>query len=181
MQRTAIADTSIIATWLKLLRWDLDIFQFLPNIAETVLVPQEVKIEIERYAPALQRPVEIQWLLRQIEENSFFKLCTTYDSVDLDFLKSLNKVDAGEAETTAQAKKLNYNWIWIDDRKCLPELKKHLGHFHFHNSLVVLHILNQSQLLPDSVAAFTTLNKAYNYSYQQYYSAAAIAHQWINI
>ena len=36
MQRIAIADTSIIATWLKLLRWDLNVFELLPNIAQIV-------------------------------------------------------------------------------------------------------------------------------------------------
>ncbi len=178
----AILDTSLIATWLKLKnRTGLNLFELLPNIMQYALVPQQVVCEIEAYAPLGERPEHLRRFLDEVgtAETSFFRLCTTFDNIVLEEIKTLPRVDGGEAEALAQSSKVAVNWILIDDKRCLPALKKRFLDTDFHNSLVVLYILAQAQLLPNSEKTFSDLNIVYNYSAKQKTQALQMANEWL--
>ncbi len=180
-QKPAIIDTSAISSWIKLQRRGIDIFQLLPNIMPYVLIPEKIVAEIEAYSPELERPRDFQSFLGKVgsAETSFFRLCTTLDSIVLEELLQLPRVDGGEAEALAQSSKRKINWILIDDKKCLPELKKVFPDVHFHNSLILLAILAATKLLPEHEKVFDELNKVYNYNPKQKEDALRIANKWL--
>jgi predicted nucleic acid-binding protein len=180
--RVAILDASAIATWLKLQR-HINLFELLPNIMQYALVPEKVVNEIENYAPIHQRPEQLNRFLSNIgtTETSFFRLCTALDNIILEEISCLPKVDGGEAEAVAQGSKIGVNWILIDDRKCLPALTQVFQDYSFHNSLVLVAILAETQLLPDADTAFEKLNKVYNYNKKQKEQALKDAKKWLGI
>lgn len=176
----AILDTSFIATLLKLQR-HFNMFELLPNILEYALVPERVVAEIEAFAPEGARPEHLQRFLDNIgtAETSFFRLCASLDNLILEEIKTLPHVDGGEAEALAQSSKIHINWILIDDKRCLPALKVVFPDTNFHNSLVVLAILAQTELLPDREQAFVSLNKVYNHNAKQKVAALETAEKWL--
>jgi predicted nucleic acid-binding protein len=180
--RVAILDASAIATWLKLEK-HINLFELLPNIMQYALVPEKVINEIENYAPIGQRPEQLNRFLSDIgtTETSFFRLCTALDTIILEEVSCLPKVDGGEAEAVAQGSKTGVNWILIDDKKCLPALTQVFQHYYFHNSLVLMAILAQTQLLPEPDLAFEKLNKVYNYNKKQHLQALEDAKKWLQI
>lgn len=178
--RVAILDTSFISTLLKLQR-HLDLFELLPNILEYVLIPEKVVAEMEAIAADGARPEHLQRFLNNIgtAETSFFRLCTSLDNIILDEIQTLPHVDGGEAEALAQSSKIHVNWILIDDKRCIPALKVVFPDTNFHNSLVVLAILAQTELLPDSEQAFISLNRVYNHNAKQKVAALETAEKWL--
>jgi predicted nucleic acid-binding protein len=180
--KIAILDTSAIATWLKLQK-HINIFDLLPNIMQYALVPQKVVTEIADYAPLREMPELFQSFINRVgtSATSFFRLCTTIDDAILQQISPLLHVDAGEAEAAAQASKTNINWILIDDKQCLPALKNVFSDYSFHNSITVLSILAQTQLLPEPDNAFEKLNKVYNFNAQQKQQAIQLANKWLGL
>lgn len=112
-------------------------------------------------------------------EGGFYKLCTSYDSVVLNEISLLSKVDSGEAETVAQSLSLDSNWILIDAKKCLKELQPRYPHIRFHNSNVILQMLSEVALIPDTESAFQVLNRVYNFNDQQKEDARNEAQAWL--
>jgi predicted nucleic acid-binding protein len=158
------------------------LFELLPNIAEYALVPQKVIEELENYKVEGERQTTMQRFLDRVsDENGFFRLCTALDAVILEQISQLHKVDDGEAEALAQNSVVQTNWILIDDKQCLPALTNTFPQVHFHNSLVVLAILAQTQLLPDVDKTFDDLNRVYNFNPRQKQQALRQAQQWLQI
>ncbi len=179
----AVIDTSAISSWFKLQRRGLNVFDLLPNLMPYALIPQKVVCEVEAHSPEMERPNDFQWFINNVgtNETSFFRLCTASDSVILQELIKLPKVDGGEAEAAAQSNKIAVNWLLIDDKKCLPQLQKVFPDFHFHNSLTLFSILEQTALLPNPEEAFAQLNKVYNYNTAQRRQAMQTAEQWLRL
>ena len=181
MKKVALFDTSIIVTWINLSKYT-DLFELLPNIAEYALVPQKVVEELQNYqAQGEQLMLTQRFLDRISDENGFFRLCTALDSIVYAQITQLPKVDNGEAETVAQNSVVQTDWILIDDKQCIYPLSQTFPQIHFHNSIVVLVILAQTQLLPDADTAFSNLNRVYNFTERQKKQALLQAKQWLQI
>jgi predicted nucleic acid-binding protein len=120
----ALMDTSFFANCLKLKHHGINIFPALSMLVEYILVPIEIKNEVERFRPPETRPEEINDFLNDLEvlENGFFRICSTYDTMLLRELESL--VDKGEAELVAQAQKIENYWIWIDNSRDVAKIER---------------------------------------------------------
>jgi predicted nucleic acid-binding protein len=181
MKKVALFDTSTIVTWINLSKYT-DLFELLPNIAEYALIPQKVVEELQNYqAQGEQLQLTQRFLDRISDENGFFRLCTALDAVVYEQIVQLPKVDNGEAETLAQNSVIQSDWILIDDKQCIYPLTKTFPQVHFHNSIVVLALLAQTQLLPDADTAFNNLNRVYNFTDRQKKQALQQAKEWLQI
>ncbi len=179
MKRIAVLDTSLISTWLKIQR-QFDLFELLPNIAEYALVPQKVVEEIARHSPEGERPEGRQRFLDSITDaHGFYRLCTTIDAVILNEISTLPKVDPGEAEALAQDSVVQADWILMDDKASI--LEKVFPQVSFHNSIVILEIMNQAGLLPDAKNTFEALHSVRAFGSKHKAKALKKAQQWLQL
>jgi predicted nucleic acid-binding protein len=181
MEKVALLDTSTIVTWINLSKYT-DLFELLPNIAQYALIPQKVIEELQNYKAIGERQIFTQRFLDRIsDENGFFRLCTALDAVVLEEISQLPHVDNGEAETLAQNSIVQTDWVLIDDKRCIYPLSQTFPQVHLHNSIVIMAILAETQLLPDVDKAFDNLNQVYNFTPRQKSQALKQAKLWLGI
>jgi predicted nucleic acid-binding protein len=98
------------------------IFDKLRNILRTLYIPLAVKDE---YQMGIRNEVEREWILSRLSlEQGFYRLCSTYDSVSLAFIKDIKGIDNGEAEAYAQYLKVQANFIISDDKAFISSITK---------------------------------------------------------
>lgn len=182
MKPIALLDTSFLASCLKLQRRGYDIFPALSLLAESVLVPLEIKAEIERINTPEHRPEVINNFLNNLEvvEDGFFKLCTASDLLLLTELET--KIDKGEAELLAQAQKVGVYWIWIDDFRAVKKIESSYTDFHFHNIVTIVQLLELRGLLPYPFEEMMEqVQKVYNHNEAKRKEALNRAKKWLQL
>jgi predicted nucleic acid-binding protein len=178
----ALIDTSFFANCLKLKHHGIDIFPALTMIVEYILVPIEIKNEVERFRPPETRPEEINNFLNDLEllETGFFRLCSTYDTMLLRELEAL--VDNGEAEVVAQAQKIGAHWIWIDNSRDVAKIERSYRHFTFHNIITIIYLLHYQGFLAYEIdKIMNVVQKIYNHPIQKRQAAELQAKQWLSL
>ena len=178
----ALLDTSFFASCLKLkIHHNIDIFPSLTLLAEYVLVPLEIRNEVERFRPPETRPEEINEFLNNLLINEgFYRICSSYDTMILSELESI--IDKGEAEIIAQSQKIEQYWIWIDNTRDTAKVEKSYSHFHFHNIITIVYLLHYKGLLPYSIEdTIIKVNKVYNHSIEKRLAAEQQAQKWLSI
>jgi predicted nucleic acid-binding protein len=136
----AIIDTSflIYSTRLK----EVNLLKNLRLFFDYILFPKEVRIE---FAPDENIPENRirNEILGQIEiSQGFYRACDTYDLVVLDILKSIPKIDDGEAEAIAQSQSRLVPFVLIDDKNALKKLPEMFSHIKFYNTLTIVSLLD---------------------------------------
>jgi predicted nucleic acid-binding protein len=95
-------------------------FHYLHNIFHTIYIPGKVKNE---YAAGLQKEPHREWLLKRLQpDQGFYRLCTSYDSIVLITVEKFEGIDPGEAETYAQYRKINAQFLVSDDKRFIKAL-----------------------------------------------------------
>jgi hypothetical protein len=73
----------------------------------------------------IRNEVEREWILSRLSlEQGFYRLCSTYDSVSLAFIKDIKGIDNGEAEAYSQYLKVQANFIISDDKAFISSITK---------------------------------------------------------
>lgn len=146
-----------------------------------VLIPQEIKLE---FAKSMDHYPERQKILDTIRiAKSFYVLCTTYDPVVLDTIKTIKGIDKGEAEAAAQYKKTTVFGILSDDYVFWKAAQQAQLNLRFIDSLYVFALLDIQGFLPDRQECFKEYYakrkfdaKKLRVAYEQAYSHLSIQH-----
>ncbi|MBI4649089.1 MAG: hypothetical protein HY738_21490 [Bacteroidia bacterium] len=139
----------------------------LSNIVRTIIsngvfIPLEILNEMEKIAidyPEYQS--KIFYWSDQIRRNRYYKLCTTYDAIVYDFVKS--RIDKGEAEAVAQSQKTGIRFFITDDLKCQPFIQEHYPSIKTYSTFFLLSIAEINGLLPDYKKVFKEYHQILNY------------------
>jgi predicted nucleic acid-binding protein len=92
---------------------EIPIFSLLRKIFLKIHVPEEV---FKEYCSGSKIDVERLNIINLIEGyNPFWQLCTSYESISLEFYKTTKGIDKGEAEAAAQHLKIHSRFIISDD------------------------------------------------------------------
>ncbi len=99
---------------------------------DKILVPQEITDEIGETIEPNRGIIEekdferrMQTYFRDIQgSKKNLEFCTTYDTIDIAFLKTYKNIDKGEAAAVAQAQKRSVRLIFTDDLRFIDVLKE---------------------------------------------------------
>ncbi len=177
----ALMDTSFLANCLKLKKLGFDIFPSLRLLTNHVLIPLEIRKEVENYRPPETRTEEINEFLNDLNlSNGFYRLCTNYDTMILNELMSI--IDNGEAELIAQAQKREEYWIWIDNTRDTKKVENSYTHFHFHNIITVVYLLYYKGILPYTLdEIMVAVHRVYNHGIDKRTAADEQAKRWLSL
>lgn len=108
----------------------------------------EVKTEYERM---LSREPDRVWVLERLKPNQgFYSLCSSYDSLAVEFYKMIKDVDSGEAEAAAQQKKIGANYVLSDDLRFRIAITKVDPTIRVLTTLHVIALLDLNKFLLDT-------------------------------
>jgi len=118
---SAIIDNTALV-YLTHLHGKRSFFEYLRSLFETLYIPTEVKNE---YAKGASLEPNRNWLLNRLKpEQGFFRLCTAYDSFAMITVTGFKGMDKGEAESYAQFKKINAQFLISDDKGFVNALQQ---------------------------------------------------------
>ncbi|MEO9484708.1 MAG: hypothetical protein ABJG47_14715 [Ekhidna sp.] len=142
----AIVDNSFMAqaTLLNEIRF-LDRIRLL---FDHLLFPEEVIKEFTPRKDIPENKIRNQIIGSLSVSQGFYRICNSKDQMILTFLKSIDKVDAGEAEAISQASVRSIPFILIDDKKAIVRVQEKFGHLRFFNVLTLISLLELNELLP---------------------------------
>ncbi len=117
-----------------------------------ILVPMEIKNE---FAKQIGKHPERQIILDFLGlSNSFYKLCTTYDTVVFETIKTVKGIDKGEAEAVAQYKKIPVFGILSDDYTFWKAAQSANLSLRLFDSLYIFAMLDLQYYLPNRKDCF---------------------------
>ena len=121
MRRACVIDNSTLVTLTKL--YHLSIFTHLNNLFHRIHVPLKVKEEYENEFLLRSEPNRRK-VINQMKLNSgFLSICSKYDTISLEILKTTRGIDHGEAEAAAQHKFVNSSYVLSDDQGFIKGVK----------------------------------------------------------
>ena len=172
-KRIAITDTTFLvySTLLK----EVDLLKRLRILFDHILLPGEV---IKEFTPKENRPENRsrQEILAKVNiHQGFYRLCTSFDAVVLDALRFAKNVDAGEAETIAQAQHRKIPFILTDEKRMLKHLPKQFSHLRFYSTITIIAILDLNGFIPnyeDCIRELHSIRKFHSKDLRQAYEDA---------
>jgi predicted nucleic acid-binding protein len=149
----AVIDNTVLVnlTYLK----DLHIFHDLRSVFSRIHIPMMVRTEYEKMS--ILEPDRV-WMLERLQTyTGFYVLCTRYDTVVLNKLKTVPGIDSGEAEVAAQHERIETQYILSDDRAFQTAIKKMYPAYRILGTLDVIALLDLSFVLRDRDKILTRL------------------------
>ncbi len=129
----------------------------LRNLFNTLYFPSKV---VNEYSHGAQKEPHRQWLIDKLRpENGFFRLCTSYDSILLANVQGYKGIDAGEAETFAQLRRVDANIIISDDKEFIAALQGLDPTIKIYSTLHILCWLSLAGLLKDWESAIVGIHR----------------------
>ena len=146
MFQTAVIDSASLI-YLSHLHRSKPFFHYLSNLFHTIYFPSAV---VKEYAIGASKEPHRQWILQRLKpDQGFYRLCNTYDSFVMITVENYKGIDAGEAETYAQLKKVNAHLIISDDKLFIEALKQLDGGIKVYTTLHLVCWLEHLKLIPD--------------------------------
>lgn len=143
----AIVDNSFLAYSSKFKQANL--FKGLRLFFDYILFPAEVLAEFQPKNDLPENQIRNQ-IIGQIQiSQGFYRRCIRTDPVTYTLLKTIDKVDPGEAETIAQSLTMSIPYILMDDKKALKHLPDFLNSIRVYNTLTVISLMDISQYIQD--------------------------------
>jgi len=141
MNRIAIIDNNVLANFFDIER--IDLLNKCRNIFEYILIPEEVKEEIEKYRKNNTIPsLRVNFLSKLNADYGFFRLCTTYDPITMMFLNTEKNIHKGEAEAIAQAFKRNIGILFTEDKACINYIEENYSYIRHYDTLFLIALLD---------------------------------------
>lgn len=151
MQTTVIFDNTIFSNAARIHSCDLILLA--KSLFHTILVPNEVLNEIQQFPIGKEITTEKRMQtyadMILLPPNKGLQLCTSYDSLVLNFLKTQENeaVNKGETEAIAQAVNREIKFLFTDDEKCVQSIKESYNNIRFVSTLYLIALLDVSKLL----------------------------------
>lgn len=118
MRRSCVIDNSTLVNLTEL--YERGIFRLLRNLFHKIHIPLTIRAEYEVVTHDPRRKKVID----KIRLNTgFLALCSEYDSIIHEILKTKPGIDAGEAEAAAQHKKVYSHYVLSDDQAFINSIQ----------------------------------------------------------
>jgi hypothetical protein len=143
---TAVIDNASLV-YLSNLHHRKPFFDYLRNIFYTLYLPTEVVSEYKQ--GAIKEPYREIILEKIRPETGFLRFCTTYDSIVLALVLDQRGIDKGEAESYAQFRKVNANFIISDDSNFVKAINELDPFIKIYSTLHIICWLHIAGYLPD--------------------------------
>lgn len=139
-----LIDNTVLANFVDIVDFDVFFFIRKKQIFSKVVVPEAVKMEFAN-CPDYRKSIKRERLLTFMEEEGpdYYELCTTYDPVILDILKTEKNIHEGEAAIIAQALPRGFTTILTDDTHFINLLEdQYSSQINHYNSCVIIALLD---------------------------------------
>ena len=101
----------------------------------------------------------------------FLSICSQYETIALQFLRTTKGIDAGEAEATAQHISVNSNYILSDDKNFINRVKLLHPHIKIISTLHLIAWLDYSKMIVGTPVYFSTLYNHWKFKQTQLQNA----------
>jgi predicted nucleic acid-binding protein len=146
MRRACVMDTSTLVSLTGL--YELGVFSLLKNLFHRIHIPQAVFREYTDFAVHEPRRHVIIDRIRPNE--GFLALCTRYDIVEFEILKTVKGIHEGEAEAAAQHRKVDSHYILSDDNRFKESIQRIDSGFRIISTLHLIAWLDLAGLISPS-------------------------------
>ncbi len=146
MRPTAIVDNASLV-YMSHLHYRKPFFDYLRNIFYTLYFPTEV---VSEYKLGAVKEPHREIMLEKIKpEAGFWRFCTAYDSIVMATVLHQKGIDKGEAESYAQFRKVNANFIISDDKNFIKAINELDPFIKVYSTLHIICWLHIAGYLPD--------------------------------
>jgi predicted nucleic acid-binding protein len=162
MTRIAILDNSVLANFID--SGHIDLLLQTQTIFQYFLIPEKIRSEFINVTSEY-RPEREHFADTFNYPNSFYRLCTTFDSIILGIAQSL--VDPGEAEAIAQARKQNVYLFFTDDQNCREVIEEEFSWLRTMDTLSLIAMLDIAEVLPNAPDVWRSIYKMSGFDHNQ--------------